>query len=170
GPLLGVEIEARSVTVAIRIKGGARRTILDNRKDRARQFAAPGLGRGVVQRLRLYRRKLGPAEDRIDVVPGRLEEGAVRFAVADHAGEDLQRAAFDIAGAVERRAVEAEEITQIAGREPLEDDPVGVDVGMWVLRCSRVMRQAAARQHDGAAAFALDGVRQCLAKREAALR
>src|SRR5204862_7741046 len=41
---------------------------------------------------------------------------------------------------------------------------------MWVLRGSRVMRPAAAGQHDGAAAFALDRLRQGPAKGEAALR
>src|SRR5438477_4133429 len=41
---------------------------------------------------------------------------------------------------------------------------------MRVLRGSRVVREAAARQHDGAAAFALDRLRQGPAKREAALR
>src|ERR1700724_85856 len=61
-PLVGGEIEAGEVVFAIGKKGGARRGIVDDGKDRSRQFAALRCGRRVVRARGPDRREVGPAE------------------------------------------------------------------------------------------------------------
>jgi hypothetical protein len=102
-------------------------------------------------------------------MPGWLEQRDLRRPVADHAGQDLQRTAFDIAASIERGRIEAHQVAQIAGRQPLEDDPVGGEVGVRVLRGSRVMREPAAGQHDRAPAEPLQRMRERPAEGETAL-